>query len=514
MPRNPDRKGHAGAVNGDKIHPDTAWYQLKPTDAAGIRILIVEDDGMIAFHIADVLEKAGFAVLMPVATGEEALESLQKSPAPDLFFLDIQLAGRIDGIETARQIMERAGTPVIFMSAWSDNKRIASAALTKPYGYLVKPVSDRELLATVAFTLFRHSVDRKLAENEERYRAVFNNAAEGILILAYGTYEPIEANPAFLQLIGYGSGDRIPGIAGLLGCPEGMDRNHFRRILLDGGVVRDARLKCRDGSFRDVDITSGVIPRAREPALLALIIHDVSDRKRAETALASANRKLNLLSEVTRHDILNQLTILSGYLELSKDCLDDREKLAGFIGKEKQAADVIQALISFTRTYQNMGEYAPRWHNVQKTVRQVVSEMPPGIPAVTVDLPGIELYADPLFPKVIYNLIENAARHGGDNVSSLRFTAREGETRLILTIEDNGIGVPFEIKEQIFLRGFGKNTGLGLFLTREILSITGISIRETGYPGKGARFEITVPRAMFRNCGIPMASQQEGSANP
>ena len=109
----------------------------------------------------------------------------------------------------------------------------------------------------------------------------------------------------------------------------------------------------------------------------------------------------------------------------------------------------------------------------------------------------IELYADPLLVKVFYNLFDNARQHG-DAVTRISISHRRSETGLIITIADNGSGISLRDKQHIFERGFGKNTGLGLFFSKEILSITGMSIGETGSPGEGARFEIAVPEEAFR----------------
>ena len=111
-----------------------------------------------------------------------------------------------------------------------------------------------------------------------------------------------------------------------------------------------------------------------------------------------------------------------------------------------------------------------------------------------VDRPDLEIYADPLLGKVFYNLIDNALKYGGGKMTSIRITSRETNTGLCLLFEDDGAGIAVEDKKHLFERGFGKNTGLGLFLSREILSITGITIRETGEPGSGARFEMDVPK--------------------
>ncbi|MEI6841393.1 MAG: sensor histidine kinase, partial [Methanomicrobiales archaeon] len=107
------------------------------------------------------------------------------------------------------------------------------------------------------------------------------------------------------------------------------------------------------------------------------------------------------------------------------------------------------------------------------------------------------VFADPLVIKVFYNLMDNAARYGG-KITTIRFSVDELDGDHIVVCEDDGDGIVAAEKEKIFERDFGKNTGLGLALSREILSITGITITETGEPGKGARFEINVPENMYR----------------
>ncbi|MCX6698231.1 MAG: HAMP domain-containing sensor histidine kinase [Methanoregula sp.] len=120
---------------------------------------------------------------------------------------------------------------------------------------------------------------------------------------------------------------------------------------------------------------------------------------------------------------------------------------------------------------------------------------------VEVDPADPEVYSDPLFEKVFYNLIDNALRYGGADMKTIRVFSQESDTSLVIVCEDDGVGITDEDKKKLFRKGFGKHTGLGLFLSREILSITGITITENGEPGKGARFEITVPKGMWRFTG-------------
>jgi PAS domain S-box-containing protein len=225
------------------------------------------------------------------------------------------------------------------------------------------------------------------------------------------------------------------------------------------------------------------------------VLHDISEPKRAEKALQMAAKKLNILSSITRHDILNQLMILGGYLVLSKDTVTDPE-LITFIKKEEEAVTSIRRQIEFTRYYENIGVNAPRWQDIAATIRSSIELITEGI-TIEITFSGVEVFADPLISKVFYNLAENSIRHG-DHVTLIRFRFTETDAGAVITYEDNGTGIPIEDKEHIFGKGFGKHTGLGLFLTREILAITNITIRETGEPGNGVRFEILIPSDMYR----------------
>jgi signal transduction histidine kinase len=215
-----------------------------------------------------------------------------------------------------------------------------------------------------------------------------------------------------------------------------------------------------------------------------------------EEALALACQKMNLLSSITRHDILNQLTVLSGYLSLSEEYTSD-EKLLDFIKKETTAAERINQQIAFTKEYQDIGVHAPQWQNLHDMIVTAANHIDLSLISLQVNFSDIEIYSDPLAEKVFYNLLDNAVRHG-EKASMIQFFYRENGNKLTVIYEDNGVGIDPETKKRLFMRGNGLNHGYGLFLIREILAITGISIVETGEPGKGARFEITIPTGAYR----------------
>ena len=118
-------------------------------------ILIVEDEGLIALHLQELLEKAGYQVLDPVPSGEDAIEYVKEFPHPDLIFMDITLDGKLDGIETAREIRKRFDVPIIFLTAHTENKKLARAEDLAPCGFIGKPFTMSELIPAVERALGR-----------------------------------------------------------------------------------------------------------------------------------------------------------------------------------------------------------------------------------------------------------------------------------------------------------------------------------------------------------------------
>jgi len=236
------------------------------------------------------------------------------------------------------------------------------------------------------------------------------------------------------------------------------------------------------------------------------IIRDVTERKRIEVAVQNLNKKLTMLSSITRHDILNQLMVLMGFLQFSQKHLGDPVKMQEAINREMNAAQTIERQIVFTRDYQDLGTSVPSWRNVLHLIASAKSQLTSAADITfAVQVPPMEIFADALIEKVFYNLMENSIRHGG-HVTAISFVFVETETGGLIVYTDNGTGISAEDKKHLFVRGFGKNTGLGLFLSREILAITGITLDETGHPGAGVRFEILIPRGGYRFPANPAKS--------
>ncbi|MDD4137586.1 MAG: HAMP domain-containing sensor histidine kinase, partial [Methanoregula sp.] len=233
-----------------------------------------------------------------------------------------------------------------------------------------------------------------------------------------------------------------------------------------------------------------------EYGAIRIYAHDITDRGRAMNGFEQANRKLNLLSSITRHDIKNKLTGVLGYLELSLGTTQD-PTLLDYLKRAETSANGIRQQIEFTKEYENLGIKSPAWQEITALIAEVTTQLDLKGIGVEDETDGLQVYADLMLAKVIYNLMENSVQHG-EHVGRIRFTVSAVPEHCTLVYEDDGIGVAAEEKEKIFGRVARTHAGIGLFLVREILSITGITITENGVPGSGARFEISIPRGKFR----------------
>ena len=268
------------------------------------------------------------------------------------------------------------------------------------------------------------------------------------------------------------------------------------RKTTDPGYVSqlEHRIVRRDGAIRHIVVRIGI---TKDSAGRTVKTHganqDITDRKRAEEALHTANHQLNLLTGITRHDILNKVSVILGYLAIAEKN-SDNPKMDEILRNMRSATSAIQSQIEFTRVYQDIGTHEPQWLELDSILPY--SYVPVTI-ALNADLKGIRAYADPMLEKVFFNLLDNSVRHG-QRVTEITVSSFNAAGDLLVVWEDNGVGIPTDEKEIIFDRGFGKHTGLGLFLVREVLALTGIRITECGVPGKGARFEIVVPKGTYR----------------
>ncbi|MHB8164358.1 MAG: sensor histidine kinase [Methanoregula sp.] len=211
----------------------------------------------------------------------------------------------------------------------------------------------------------------------------------------------------------------------------------------------------------------------------------------------TAGLKLDLLYSITRSDILDQLAVIMNSLERAQ-LKTTEDAMQAFFDNTIGSVESIRNQIGFMRALQDLGIVSPKWQHAAAAFENATTLLPVHHIDIQAETDDFEVYADPLLPRVFYNLLENSLRHGGSRMKKIRLSAHIAGDSLHLIYTDDGIGIPFDQKLKIFEFRQVSGTGMGLFLVREMLGFTGITITENGEPGKGVRFEIVVPEGKWR----------------
>jgi DNA-binding response OmpR family regulator len=427
------------------------------------KILIVEDNRTQAEYLRFILKKTGYEVHL-ATNGYEALDIIS-SIRPDIVLTDI-IMPEMDGYQLCKTIKgdnKTSDIPVILVTHLYDPVDVIKGLESGADNFIIKPYDPECIRQRISSTFQNLSFNKN------------NTYAEPILVTFSCQDHTICA-----------------------------DRIQILNILLSTYEIAVKNYKELQGTHDKLNILNDQLQQTIEELQHSndSLLQENYERRKFEDALAIANKKLQLMASVTRHDLLNQLNSLQGYLDLAlSERDDDPEKAWIFVQKAVNIVEQTVNTVRFTDEYQSIGIKCPVWQNLRKLVHNSTRHTSLHNKRLETQIPrNVELFADPLIEKVFSNLIENSVRYGENN-TVINFSFVQDNGHYYIICEDNGVGIPASDKEKIFSMKYGKNTGLGLFLSREILSITGISVRENGREGKGARFEIQCPEETIRFSG-------------
>jgi PAS domain S-box-containing protein len=469
-----------------------------------IRVLLIDDEPDLLVMVRLFLDQDGDMEVTTAESAQAGLKFLSGSHF-DAIVCDYEMPGT-NGIELLKTLRGmNLAIPIIIFTG-KGNEAVVIEALNNGADFYLQKGSDprqkmQQLQQMIREAVMKRQTTNLIVESEKKYRALVQYAPIGILATdTSGTV--VDMNPLLISILGTDSGDDVRMI-NVLTCPPmvksgiSVDFEHCLKSG-EGGTFEHYYVNEKGKKlFLRYRIRPLYAGEKKISGVLAAL-EDFTEWKAMEEALKQANRKLSLLSSVTRHDIMNQLTILFGNLELMKLNRMD-ESMREYIEKAEAAAERIKNQILFNKDYQNIGGHSPQWQNLSSTMNKALMTLNPGKIRLSFDLPDIDIYANPLLEKVFFNLFNNSIRTEG--VQTITLSARKERNAWVLIYEDDGPGVEKDEKELIFEREYGKVAGYGLFVSREILSITDIGIRETGVPGKGIRFEILIPEHRYRSKG-------------
>ena len=346
--------------------------------------------------------------------------------------------------------------------------------------------------------------EQELFESKTRFQEVLDNSSVALYKRNFVTDSYDYISPAILSIIGYTPEEMKNLQKGeLFHMIHPDDRERVRQIFdtlitMGGGhQILEYRFNHKDGQERWVkDIFQIFLDPSGNPMHTIGSFQDITDRKKIELSLKTAQKKLSLLNTTTFQDVLNSIFALSGYMQILHDANTD-EKLSEYHDAASSLIHRVEESLKYAKYYQDLGIHPPKWHNVNLAFLNAISHLDLSHLSRTMELENLECFADPLLEFAFYTIMENIVIHS-KTATKISISYVPAGENLLLIIEDNGIGIPDIRKERVFEKSFVRKKGLGLYFVCEILSITGMTIRETGIPGEGTRLEIGIPSGAFR----------------
>ena len=504
------------------------------------KILIVDDELVIALGFKKVLKSYGYDIVDVASTGEEALQKVNDLN-PDLVLMDIVLDGEMDGVEAATKIYENYNIPVVYITAYPNEDEINRVKVTEPYGYMVKPVDVTELKNNIEMALHKHQIEGKLKESEENFRALAENAYDGILIID-NQGKNLFANQRAAEITGYNNQELLNTNI------NDLTLNNKKMNLINGGLGTEnspyeTYIINKDNLEVPIEITGSKTTWQEQNAEI-LIIRDISDRKKTEKymqellkqekvftdelkvvnayltktkyelektikKLKFSNRELEQFAYIASHDLQEPLRMVSSFTQLLEmkynDKLDEeaKEYIRFAVDGAKQMEILINDLLAYSRVTTSKDQF--KEISTEKILDEVISNMESIIMenhvAITKEpLPSI--YGNyPQIKQVFQNLLGNSIKYKGHQLPKIHISAKEEEDHWLFSFTDNGIGIDPEYSQQVFkifkrlhTRDEYEGTGIGLAITKRIILHHGGRIWVESKLGKGSTFHFTIPK--------------------
>ena len=504
---------------GSYTAPPDAAHEVNPA-----RVLIVEDEGIIAGHIASRLVRTGYEVAGIAESSDEALAKIDNL-RPDLVLMDIRIKGPLDGVETTAKMRERHDIPVIYLTAHTDQQTVNRAKLTGAFGFLTKPIHHTSLSTAIEMAIHKHRADKASREQRAWLSTILGTMADAMVVVnSQGRIQFL--NKPAEKLTGFSNVEAqqldISNLLALEDPATGADRSEVLRTLPPPNILFQfpRGLRATDRSGKSFVIEGEIAPSADGSVVVGAVItfRDATARQAEETE-ARHRQKMQAVGRLAAgiaHDFNNLLFLILGYTEelMRASALKDNDlhSLEEIRKAGESAANITDQLLKFSRkeplqkSTVSLNEVI---EDTQELLRRTVGN------SVRFDIhldsaAGL-IHADAgQLKQVLMNLVTNArdAMPNGGNIrieTSYVDSPRLGpsgpvrEKFVRLSVSDTGTGMSSETAERLFEPFFttkvsGSGTGLGLSIVHSIVTDHGGSIHVESEPGKGAVFTMSFPR--------------------
>ncbi|NJD77007.1 MAG: response regulator [Candidatus Methanoperedens sp.] len=498
---------------------------------AETRILVVEDEVIVAEDIRRTLQNQGYDVPSTVTSGEDAIKNAKENN-PDLALMDIFLQGEMDGIETAKQMRSLFDIPVIYLTAYSDKKILERAKITEPFGYIIKPFKERELSIAIEMALFKHKMQKELNESREWFNTTLRSISDGVIttdqkgfvkfmnpVAQFMTgWEQEEARGKLLMDVFYISGESkdsaiylIGGETGSIkGCQAALVSRNKTKTCID---LRSSPIRDENGNFKGT----------------VLVFRDITEQKKAEEIriekerLAYASQAKSEFLANMSHELRTPLNAIIGFCELMKQKVHGEltEKQEHYVDNVltsgKFLLNLINDILDLSKVEARKVELSIEQISVPDAINEALTLISEKAAKHNVSLkmdfdPQLGLIeADrQRFKQILFNLLSNAVKFSKQEGGIVTIsTKKEGEMAKI-SVSDTGVGIKDEDIGKLF-RTFGQldtgssrkfeGTGLGLAISKNLVELHGGEITVESRYGAGSTFTFKLPLAAKKRTG-------------
>ncbi|UTB33651.1 MAG: response regulator [Methanobacterium sp. ERen5] len=414
------------------------------------KLLIVEDEGVTALEIQNKVEEWGYSVVDVLSSGEEAITvALEKRP--DLILMDVVLKEKVNGIEAANIIKNSYDVPIIYLTAYDDEKTIEDAKITFPQAYLLKPFNDQELKLTIEMALYKHQMEAKLKRSEETYRTLAENAKDIIFIISLedrvGYVNRFAAN-----ILGFEPEDIVGKLRQNLfpmDISEKQRKSIDKAIETQSPVRSEIKMSLPKG---EMWLDTKIIPlKDKKDKIFAVmgISRDITNQKNTEAALRSSlNEKEVLLKEI-HHRVKNNMQIISSLINLQSDYATDESTIKMFedskhrirtmaLIHEKLYVSEDISLINFSKYINSLTTKLLEFYSLKSRLitLKVISDN------ITMDIDSA-IPCGLLINELLSNSIKYAFPDGREGNIIIKMHIKDGY--YVLSVEDDGVGFPEDI---------------------------------------------------------------------
>ena len=493
-------------------------------------ILIVEDENIVAKDIENTLKRMGYTVTGIASSGEEALKKVTNKQ-PDLVLMDIKLKGNMDGIEAAKQLRSNFNIPVVFLTSYSDEETLQRAKATEPYGFILKPFSEDDIHSTIEIAVYKHIIEKKLRESEEKYRTLVENLNIGVYRSTGGPHgQFIQANPAIAKIFGYSSVSEFMKITVSHLYTNPSEMKEFIKEIKKRGYVKgkELKLKKKNGTPLWGSVTARVLYNGNGGIKwIDGVIEDITEHKRLIddkekliTLLLQSQKmeSIGRLAGGVAHYYNNLLTSIMGFSELVLYKIDDnspiRKDIESIKKVVKEASTLSRQLLEFSQKRKIQLNFL----NINETIRRI-KQMLQGLigeniiltTALEPDLEYVKSDSD-LIEQLIVNLAVNARdsmpEGGRLTIKTENVIIKENDCKstpekrpgkyICISISDTGVGIDKDTIHRMFEPFFstkevGKGLGLGLSVVYGIVKQHEGWLNVESEPKKGSTFKIYLP---------------------